>query len=235
MNRTTGFSLVLALLIAYVYMNPISGGPGPSPSPSSSPTPTPSPTTGNLARIPEDFPLTYSWLSPPSIAFIDYKVVRTEGRPSLRLEKHVEGVDKNKNREIDGKWYQVEPGDHIVASCWIKIDPLPAGYTRYPHQGARIGIDLYAGSAIVTTYRWLHLGSDDRAWYVPFGTSGWVYRKMDFTVPSDFYTYDLLHKVNIPPAQIENMVLWFQVWSTEYGGTIPANAWFAEAELYINP
>lgn len=31
MDRTTGLSLVLALLIAYVFMNPIGGGPGPSP------------------------------------------------------------------------------------------------------------------------------------------------------------------------------------------------------------
>ena len=41
MGRTTVFSLVLALLIAYVFMNPIGGGPGPTPTPTSSPMPSP--------------------------------------------------------------------------------------------------------------------------------------------------------------------------------------------------
>jgi len=190
----------------------------------------------NLAVIPNSWHLTYG--SGPQIIFLDYTVVRTAGKPSIRLEPHT-AKDVNYARECDGTWYSVKPGDHIVAKCWIKIAD---NGDRYAYSGARIGIDLYGGAS------YLLWGIDDGAYinphdpngvaesqfYVHWGTPGWTQRTIDFIVPSTYFT-KTSGGVSIPSARINEFVMWMQVWSSQYGGTEQGNAWFADAELYINP
>jgi hypothetical protein len=129
-----------------------------------------------------------------------------------------------------------------VGSCWIKIDPLPAGYTYEDYAGARIGFDL-RNEAGGHTYCLTTLQSATypdttagvKANYVHWGTSGWVQRTIDFVVPADFFNKDLYTGATIPSMQINSVSFWLQVWSGIYGGNEPGNAWFADTELYINP
>jgi len=210
-----------------------------------------SPSNVNLAVIPDDWHLIYSG-DVPGIIHLDTSVERTAGKPSIRLEPHVDGVDINNDRECDGTWYNCKPGDHIVAKCWIKIDSnnLPNGTTDTNQwSGARPGIDLYGGSNLVwgideATYINPHnpAGTDERDQYVHWGTPGWTLRTIDFYVPST--TFNTTSRgVAITPTKVTSFVMWLQVWSgtinpstgTIYGGSEPGRAWFADAELYINP
>jgi hypothetical protein len=194
-----------------------------------------SPSNVNLAVIPDDWSLTYG--SGPQIIYLDYSVTHN-GHVSIRLEPHTAN-DVNTARECDGTWYAVKLGDHIVAKCWMKIDD---NGDRDPYSGARIGIDLYnqqnghnyllygiQGPTYPTT------SEGERDNYVGWGTVGWVQRTIDFIIPSTYFTYDYLSGQTIPPTQVSSIVMWMQVWSGTYGGTEQGNAWFADAELYINP
>jgi hypothetical protein len=201
----------------------------PSPSPSPSPSPTPNPQ--NLAVIPDDWDLTYG--SGPQIIFLDAQVTHN-GHPSIRLEPHTAN-DANTAREADGTWYNVMPGDHIVARCWMKTD---TNGDTVPYHGARIGIDLY-NQENGHNYLLYGLNSPDYPNtndkevlnYVTWGTSTWTQRTMDFIVPSDYFTQNLLTGGAIPPTQVRQIVMWVQALPT----TAQGNAWFADAELYINP
>lgn len=192
----------------------------------------------NLAVIPDDWHLTYG--GGPQIIFLDYSVTRS-GSPSIRLERHVDGVDVNTGRECDGRWYNVNPGDHIVAKCWMKTEPSALGDTN-PFSGARIGVDLYNQESDhnyllygIESSSYPNTGASERENYVNWGTTTWVQRIIDFVVPSDYFTYDHLTTQTIPSTQVSSIVVWMQVWSSSYGATDPARAWFADAELYINP
>lgn len=190
----------------------------------------------NLAVIPDDWRLTYK--TGPQIIFLDYTVVMIAGKPTIRLEPHVDGVDVNNARECDSIEIAVEPGDHIVATCWMKTSASGFGDTD-PCSGARIGIDLCdhnGGDFILygietATYP----NGDEASHYVHWGTNTWTQRTIDFVVPSDYFTYDYLSGTTISPRQVSSITMWMQVWSSTYGSTDPGLAWFADAELYINP
>jgi len=196
-----------------------------------------SPSNVNLAVIPDDWRLTYK--SGPQIIFLDYDVVRTAGKPSIRLEPHVDGVDVNIARECDSIEITVKPGDHIVAKCWMKTTASGFGDTD-PSSGARIGLDLcdhHGGDFILyCIYRtYPNAAQDEPDQYVHWGNSNWVQRTIDFVVPYEYFTYDYLSGKTISPRQVSSITLWMQVWSSTYGSTDPGLAWFADAELYINP
>jgi hypothetical protein len=204
-----------------------------------------SPSNVNLAVIPDDWDLTYG--SGPQIIFLDNTAVRTAGKPSIRLERHT-SADQNAARECDCKWYLVKPGDHIVASCWIKAEPSQLGDTN-PASGGRIGIDLWytdnpphwgnknyiLWGISSSTYEnpYTYQGEVDN--YVHFGTSVWMQRTIDFVVPDTYFTKDQLTGQTISPVKPNVICMWTQVWSSTYGAADPARAWFADAELYINP
>jgi hypothetical protein len=193
------------------------------------------PPTGNLADIPDDWQLTYG--TGPQIIFLDSTVVRTAGKPSMRIERHVEGVDTNSAREANGIWYNIKPGDHIVAKCWMKTDPSGFGDTN-PYSGARIGLDFYgpAGRILgIEGNAYPETDAAQRANYVPWGTSTWTQRTIEITVPA---TFSADGDLGYPAGSVvvpTSFVMWMQGWSSSYGSTDPAKIWFADAELYINP
>jgi hypothetical protein len=198
-----------------------------------------SPSNVNLAVIPDDWYLTYG--SGTQIIFLDYDIVHTLGKPSIRLEPHVDGVDNNPFRECDCHYYSCKPGDHIVAKCWIRID---ANGDTDSFSGARIGIDLISNyDSMIGRYpcvatagpTYPNTEQDVINNYVHWGTVGWVQRTIDFIVPADYFTVDVFTGKTIAPAQVSSFGMWMQVWSSEYYGSEPGNAWFADAELYINP
>jgi hypothetical protein len=191
-----------------------------------------SPSNVNLAVIPDDWYLTYG--SGPQIIHLDYNVYRTSP-PSIRLDPHVDDVDVNYQRECDGKWYTVKPGDRIVAKCWIFCGDSGIGDTD-PYNGARLGMDLYAhtsqGYGIVDSYP--HDGQEHLDSEVNWGTKTWTQKVWDIIVPSTYYTTVwVMGKgfVTCDPVQIDSFVLWLDVRTR----TDPGLAWFDDAELYINP
>jgi hypothetical protein len=199
----------------------------PRPTPTATPAPTPRPTTGpvtsakNLAVIPDAWGSGY-YPTVPQYAFVDYSVTHN-GNPSIRLQRggNIDpfGVI---DRSIWTNLYSCKPGDHIVASIWIRTDSSSGD------MGARLGIDLYGGRYIVDGYPGVHI--DTTTNYVRWGTTTWTQRTYDFIVPSTTYTRDQTG-ASIPGTQINGILLWIQARPGDANG----NAWFADAELYINP
>lgn len=196
----------------------------PTPTPSTS-TPPPSSTTAkNLAIIPDAWgPGYYPTVS--QYAFTDTSVTHN-GNPSIRLQK---GGNTDPfgviDRSIWTNLFSCKPGDHIVASVWIRTDPSSSGDTS---MGARLGIDLYGSGQIVDGYPGTHM--DTTSNYVHWGTSTWTQRTYDFIVPNTVYTHDQTG-ASISGTQINGMLLWIQA----RPGTDNSNAWFSDATLYINP
>ncbi|MDD1744793.1 MAG: hypothetical protein LUQ20_03135, partial [Candidatus Methanoperedens sp.] len=230
--------------------------PGPAPTATPKPTPTatppklstkatvasngrilaPTPTSTNLAPIPTAWYLTYG--SGSQIIYLDTAVTHNSN-PSIRLDQHT-SADANTGRECDSLWFAVKPGDHIIYKCWIKISASGIGDTN-PFSGARIGIDFYDSKRITGLQsdgkHGIYPNEDAQAisdHYVHWGTSGWVQRTIDFTVPNTMASDGTPY----PEGQLHTptgMILWMQVWSSSYGSTDPGQAWFSEAALYINP
>ena len=188
----------------------------------------------NLAVIPEDWFLTFG--PDPQIIYLDYNVVRTPGKPSIRLEPHTSN-DSNTAREVNSIWYPTKPGDHIVAKCWIKTDSSTAVENADPYHGGRIGIDFYApkgDGTICIVDGHPQSGQEHLDAMVKWGTSVWTLKTWDVIVPSTIYTMGNWGSTPIPPTQITQFVLWMQGMQVN-DGTATGNAWFADAELYLNP
>jgi hypothetical protein len=165
-----------------------------------------------------------------------------DGHPSIRLEPSV--GSENPYREIDLNYVasppyqdiQVKPGDHVVFTCWIRIED---NGIRNDYAGARIGIDLNGVATISGVLGRVNSGISPTAGhevenYVHYGTVGWVQRTIDFVIPLTTFTYDCYRGITIAPTQISQIGPWMQVWGPQ-GPYAPGNAWFADAELYINP
>jgi hypothetical protein len=121
-----------------------------------------------------------------------------------------------------------------VVSCWMKIEANAGATPNW--SGARIGVDLYDQN---NGHNYL-LGPwtptpNESAGFVPYGTSTWTQRTIDFVVPDTAFTKDMLTGHTIPPTQANHFVIWMQVWDCVLGAGLSGNAWFADAELYINP
>lgn len=192
---------------------------------------------GNLALIPDDWSLTYG--SGPQIIHLDYSVTHN-GDVSIRLDPHTDN-DVNTNRECDGTWYTVKPGDHVVAKVWIKTSPSSSGDSDYRH-GGRIGIDCYANTSV--GYGVVDAASEvlggPATGHIPgqdcvlnWNSSIWTQKGWDITIPTAIYT--TVHREgtiqNCDPIQIDSMVLWLDVRPEADAGLV----WFSSAELYINP
>jgi hypothetical protein len=194
-----------------------------TPPPTTTPSPTPSPSTSakNLAAIPDAWGPGY-YPTVPQYAFVDYSVTHN-GNPSMRLQKggNIDpfGVI---DRSIWTNLYSCKPGDHIVASVWIRTD------TSTGDMGARLGIDLYGSGHIVDGYPGVHIDTSTN--YVSWGTTTWTQRTYDFIVPSTTFTRDQTG-ATISGTQINGILLWIQARPGDANG----NAWFADTTLYINP
>jgi len=204
------------------------------------------PSNVNLAVIPYDPSLPYDngwgdykgnivWMSgKPQLCFLDNNIVRTAGKPSIRLEPNFNGCP-NSARECDGAWFSIKPGDHIVAKCWMRVLTGPSTY-GYPYCGARIGIDFdgYDGDGkyviLDAAQFWSdYYGGDFSKGYVQDSNGGaWQQRIIDIVVPAT--VGDTLNRPCVP----DTMVLWVQGAPWIINPTA-SNVWFADAELYINP
>ena len=192
----------------------------------------------NLAEIPDDWGLTYG--NGQQIIFLDYSVVRTFGKPSIRLEPHTSN-DVNTARECDGIWYSINPGDRIVAKCWMKTDSSTPQENADIYHGARIGLDFYAhtsqGYGILEGPGHPQNGQEHIDGMVMWNTPEWTLKTWDFIVPTTYYTQVWTGAggvVTCGPVQVEDVVLWMQAMQVN-DGTAIGRAWFADAELYINP
>ena len=181
----------------------------------------------NLAVIPNDFSLVFG--NENQYAFVDTNITHN-GNPSIRVEPDYTG-----SREVDGIWYNVTPGDHVVASCWMRV-LTNSSTSDYPQCGARIGIDFYGYVNGVFT-----LLTDEKFWYNFYNDGNyslgyvqdsnncaWQQRIIDITVP----VYATDNNGNV--ATVTALVMWLQ--GAPWGEDPSASpTWFADAELYINP
>jgi len=194
----------------------------------------------NYAVLPDDWDLTYG--SGPQIIYLDTSVYRSSPS-SIRLEKHVAGVDVNSAREVNTAGININVGDRLVFSGYMKTGTSEFGDTGYC--GARIGIDFY-GTYNGTTKRITGLQSDGAngiypnesaaailAHYVAWG-SDWTQRTIDYTVPATIMADGSGHPQGAMCVPI-GVILWLQVWSSTYGSTDSGLAYFDDTTFYINP
>jgi hypothetical protein len=178
----------------------------------------------------------------------DPSVEHTSGLPSIKLWSHTDGVDYNYARELDFHPIDVNPGDHIVFSIWIKSTGGSGSY------GGRNGMDIIG---LVTGY-WngnyeSHYISE--SWlpndigFVSWG-SDWTQWTMDEYVPYDIYgthcpwgadyyqdnTYGSLHVSDssgnfIIHLSATGVYPWLDARQTDN----PNYIWFADPIININP
>lgn len=157
--------------------------------------------------------------------------VECNGLISIRIDNSPLGT--NLARECDGQWTAVKPGDHIRFTCWFKIDKSSLG-DKNPQSGARIGFDYYDNKGRITgiqysgPYTTAYTESQLASEYVQWGTSDWVQRTIDTTVPPVVFS-DTDGSTHIPTGIIPTM----QVWSIIYGPSDSGAAWFANPIVTI--
>ena len=195
----------------------------------------------NFAHIPADWDIGAIWNAP---TYFDNNVLHN-GHPSIRMEKG----DGTKSREIlaanksDSGWkIFIKPGDHLVFKVWMKTSSSTIGDTTTT-SGIRLGIDFANNGGRITGIQ----SPDGAYWttsngypsnqylnYVNWGHD-WELRTMYFIVQNQYPADGVL---GYPAGQLEtpnHIAPWVQVWSDNYGNTDNGLAWFADAELYINP
>jgi hypothetical protein len=196
----------------------------------------------NWALIPGDWRVGDTQKSPTSL---DYTNLHN-GDVSVKM-----GLwDGTHNRELNTKnearadWnIPVNPGDHIIFKVWMKTGTSSHGDTTRC-SGIRLGIDFYAdggnqitGSSSPDGAVWTPSGGNPTNRYLNYVNWGhdWEQRTMDFIVQSQ---YPRDGELGGTPGQMvtpTGIVGWIQVWSDSYGYNDNGIAWFADAELYINP
>lgn len=148
-----------------------------------------------------------------------------------------------RERKAFGLVNPVNPGDHIVAKCWMKTENSTPEENTDPYHGARIGLDLYViyadgSGGIVDSYP--HDGAEHLASMVMWNTPNWTQKTWDIIIPHTVYT-TYANGQNLPsPSKVTHIVMWMQavddsLFNSSLIGSRPARAWFADAELYINP
>lgn len=194
----------------------------PTSTPTPTPTTTPYPTTqysgNNLAAIPSGWDLSGNGLPQSEwFAHIDYSVLGPSGNPSIRLDPDQAGTERD-IFPVD-YWQTVKPGDHIIFSIWIKTSSSSLGLNGDSSYGGRIGIDFYdpVNGDQYGINRQYSVPLTRAGSFVPWGTSTWTQFTYDVTVPAG--------------SHINGMIPWIQVLQINDQG----QAWFADAQLYINP
>ena len=168
------------------------------------------------------------------IVHVDSSVLYN-GAPSIRLDPYI--VGPNSARECDGAWVNggyvsVSGGDHIVFTCWVRTtSSMNSLYNNDPTdshgKGGRIGIDFYNGNSVVASAivngEYLPNGNaiagnpHAEGSGVSWNTPTWTKLTIDCTVPSGY--------------GVSKMIPWMQAQDS----SDTAVAWFAGAQLYINP
>jgi hypothetical protein len=159
------------------------------------------------------------------------------GSPTFRVDP------TSDNSGADHNVISIQPGDHLVITCWIKS----GGATPTSYAGARIGLDYYAASpwkrisaanSLLQASTGNRDSSDLDANYVHWGTN-WTQVTWDFIVPatvvSDGGSGQTSSQYPAGQAVAPTAIIpWIQVWCNTY----PTNAyscWFSSYALYVNP
>jgi hypothetical protein len=200
-------------------------------------------TATNYAIVPDKWDLTGMYGT--AVWYLDLSVLHL-GHVSIRSEK--QGTLSRECLCLDlsnpDKTIHIKPGDHIVFKVWMKTGTSSIGDTS-ANAGIRLGIDFKDS----VFGRITGIQSPDGAYWTPSGgypsnqylnfvkwNTDWSQRTMDFIIPSQYpadglaggYAAGTMHT---PYA----MIPWIQVWSDSNGNADTGLAWFADAELYINP
>lgn len=207
----------------------------------------------NLAHIPDAWGhydgTTVYYSDGPQIVFVDNSVTHN-GNPSIRIDPHVEGVDKNKYREVNLGYIPVQPGDHIVFKVWIKTGHSTldddanygnGGIMLFDYHGANGRLSEHSSDnprCDVEPYQTWTTYLNDPSRYVPFN-SDWTLRTLDTIVPDfviddksivDANTFSFAVPTGIYPVfQASGYIVEPNLQQDQ--GVV----WFADAELYINP
>jgi hypothetical protein len=128
-------------------------------------------------------------------------------------------------------WIPIKPGDRIVFKCWMKLN-AGDGSDNKPYDGARLGIDFYDNTGWIGCTSALNgnpypyqTDEETIAMYANWGTTTWTLRTMDFYVQNTYTGGP--RGAQVPTG----MMPWIQVLPMRDTGY----AWFADAELYVNP
>jgi hypothetical protein len=222
----------------------------------STPTPTPTPTPvysgtysgTNIVPVPHDStgnPYWGIWDCNP-VPFnannnLDFTVLGHDGvYPSVNIGGIANGevyhgyVAKNYNGadECDATWINVQPGDHIYYSAWLKSgssggqDP---DLIQMFHRAIALGFDWEGAGT------WIGGNFADGHDYIPYGigwnTNTWTYVQYDFIVPATVPAANSINGHNIGDPIVPVAIYpWI-------GGDLydSGQIWFSDVVLYINP
>lgn len=187
----------------------------------------------------------------------DYNVYY-QTSPSIKFAKGI--LTRSNLTEANNRWMpKADPewifaGDRIVMRGWCKCNPI--NYTlKYPMwNGAIIGFDLYGDerlweihpevvqSEIWKYARYLNVEPkrNDNPIYVPFGTD-WTQLSIDITMPDKVFEYNDYHgTLQYGPQRAIGFIPWLTTSWRDQGQQVtnipnPADCWFSDMELYINP
>jgi hypothetical protein len=153
---------------------------------------------------------------------LTYCVFENDG--SIRLDPTTETDDR-------ATWlirrYSVKAGQVVCARALIKTGILPTDYVPPEpwSNGARIGIDFWAGGKVV---RSIELTGIDG--YGPWIGGGWVPWGSDWTFRELYIPYiSASGKDTVIREGEEEVIMWLQAMAHD----APASAWFKNTEFYI--
>ena len=170
---------------------------------------------------------------------MDYSVYYSIS-PSIRIDAH---TSLNPYREVDnfGGNFNVNPGDHVIFRCWVKTGSSTLGQNGVANNGAILNWDWYGSGGR------LHDHSSNNPYYdqttasaqavgdsvgLPFNRD-WTQLALDCIVPNQVYN-DNTGGFSVPTyIVLAPCVSWY---NPSLGGQIDdGQAWYSNAELYINP
>jgi len=225
----------------------------PTPTPTPTPTSIPS-TTSNLTPFPTGWEApsiggtSSGWsvgLSGVTNVVLDNSVLYN-GQPTIRISPTGSSIDPD--RENDGPWITVHPGDHLVFTGWIKTSASSIGDT-YIYHGCAMGLDFYGAKGRITgcssptgkTNPSSSSGpwpSDNGGTFVSWG-KGWTQVRMDFVVqsqyPADYLGSGFGTNFAYSPGTKVTPTALIPFFSVMDSSGEQGVAWFAGAVLYINP
>ena len=219
------------------------------------PTPPPSPPSANLAPLPTSSSSPVDWGVYdvlPNVADcydnIDPTTLGPDGLPSVACEPVMNANDQPVtyhgiapppgpmgygDREIDSLYFSVVPGDHIVFSFWVKTGPSggqqPNAGSSYWNPAAGGGWDWFGSRGRIAAL-YSNAQEEDAAG-VPWNT-GWTLCTINLIVPSTVAYDDSGLGSYSSGQQVEPtgliLTIGADVWDS-------GQAWFADAQLTINP
>lgn len=165
------------------------------------------------------------------------------GHDSIRIE-YGDGTKSREvlcaDKEADDWMIDISPGQTINFTIWFKTAASTIGCT-HEDSGIRLGVDFYYNNNGITGIQ----SPDGSYWtqqtgfpanqhenYLNYGND-WTQRSMVFTVPESYPSNGYGAYPNMQYVVPNHIIPWVQCWCDYHGNTDQANAWFADAVLYI--